>query len=78
MVIEKYCHICYSLNTDDDFICDRCDQYYCEDCSYTFTLHYQLEGNRCYWCSDQKRKKPLTGELKRDLKIDFILKNGNR
>ena len=66
----KHCHICYSTNTDDDFICDRCGEHYCEDCSYSFTLHYQYEVSLCYWCSVQNRKTPLN---KRNSKIDFIL-----
>lgn len=71
---EKICHICLS---DDVFIdektlliCDTCDEYYCYDCSYTFTLHYQFEGMRCYQCSGQKRIKPLD---KRESKINYIL-----
>jgi hypothetical protein len=67
-----HCHICYSLDIDEDFICDRCEEYYCEDCSYTFTIHYQYEGSLCYYCSDQKRRKPLTKELKRHLKIKYL------
>ena len=23
------------------------------DCSYSFTIHYQFQGNRCYQCADQ-------------------------
>jgi hypothetical protein len=43
-----HCHICYSLNTDEDFICDKCREYYCEDCSYTFTIQlneYKTKDN---------------------------------
>jgi len=72
-----YCHICYSLNTDEDFICDTCEQYYCEECSYTFTLHYQHEGPRCYWCADQGRRKPLSKADIIDNKMK-ILFNGER
>ena len=67
------CYICYSKNTDEDFICDRCDKYYCEDCSYTYSSHFQYEGSLCYWCSGQKRRKTL---LKSDIlnnKIKIIL-----
>jgi hypothetical protein len=69
---ELRCYICFNI-TDEDFLCDRCEEYYCEDCSYTFTLHYQYEGSLCYWCSDQERKKPLDKSDIRDRKIKFIL-----
>jgi len=69
----KYCHICYKNNIDEDFICDTCDNYYCEDCSYTFTIHYQFQGSRCYCCSDQKRLKLLTKEMIRDNKLKLLI-----
>ncbi len=56
---EIYCHICYD-DTDDYMICDTCDNHYCDGCSYTYTLHYQHQGSRCYHCSDQRRRKPIT------------------
>ncbi len=68
--MTKICYICYS-QTEPEFICDKCEQFYCEDCSYTFTIHYQYEGSQCYWCSDQCRKKPLN---LRNSKIDYIIK----
>lgn len=61
----KFCYICYS-KTDDDYICDRCDEHYCYDCSYTFSLHYQHQGSRCYYCADQSRRDQLTKEDKRN------------
>lgn len=73
--IEKVCYICLSgdifYDDGEAFICDTCDEYYCEDCSYTFTIHYQHEGMRCYICSGQKRRTPL---CKRNSKIDYILR----
>ena len=71
---EKICYICLSTDIVEDvepIPCDRCDQYYCYDCSYTFSIHYQYEGNSCYICADQSRRKPLN---KRDYKIDYILR----
>lgn len=68
----KYCYICYEINVDDDFICDTCDNYYCEDCSYTFSLHYQFQGARCYLCADQRRRNTLTKEDRRSRRIDYI------
>lgn len=53
-----FCHICYS-ETSEELICDKCEKYYCEECSYTFTIHYQYEGSQCYYCSDQRRKNPV-------------------
>jgi hypothetical protein len=66
------CYICYS-ETDDEFICDMCNRHYCEGCSYTFSIHYQHEGGRCYWCSEQGRLKTLTRETIRDNKIKYLL-----
>jgi hypothetical protein len=65
----KFCYICFSDKTDDDFICDTCEQNYCEDCSYTFSLHYQHQGSRCHYCADQPRRNTLTIQLKRDNKL---------
>ncbi len=67
-----HCHICYTTNVDEDFVCDQCDQYYCEDCSYTYSLHFQYEGSLCYDCSDQRRIKPLTKDMIRENKINLI------
>lgn len=67
-----HCYICYQ-KTDEDFLCDRCEQYYCEDCSYIFTIHYQHQGSRCYSCADQSRLKPLLESNIRDNKINLIL-----
>jgi hypothetical protein len=67
-----HCEICYSLDTEDFLICDMCERQYCYDCSYIFTIHYQHQGSRCYICSEQKRRKPLTKEDIRDNKITLI------
>jgi hypothetical protein len=73
---EKVCYICLSedifIDDDEPLICDMCDEYFCYDCSYTFSLHYQHQGSRCYQCADQRRRKPLN---RRDYKIDYILRN---
>lgn len=72
----KHCYLCYSTRTDDDFICDTCDEYYCEDCSYTFGIYYQFQGSRCYMCADQDRRtKRLTREEIRDNKLELCLKS---
>jgi hypothetical protein len=68
----EHCHICYSI--DETYTCESCDELYCLDCSYTYTIHYQYEGNLCYRCSEQKRIKPLSKEIIRDNKIEIILK----
>jgi hypothetical protein len=71
-----YCYICYN-RTEPEFLCDRCDRYYCEQCSYQFTLHYQHQGCRCYSCADQHRLNKLNKTEIRDNKIIFSLdKNG--
>ena len=66
-----HCYLCYA-QTDDDFICDTCDNYYCEDCSYHFTIHYQFQGARFYICADQYHRK-ITKEEIRDNKIKLIV-----
>jgi hypothetical protein len=71
--MNLYCHICYSTNTEEYFICDRCENHYCEECSYTHSIHYQYEGSLCYWCSDQNRRKKLTKEIIRNNKMKLIL-----
>ena len=68
-----YCHICYSKNVEEEFICDRFGEYYCEECSYTYTIHFQYEGALCYWCSDQNRKKLLTKDMIRENKISLFI-----
>lgn len=71
----KHCHICYTLNVDDEFICDKCENYYCEECSYSYTIHFQYEGGLCYYCSDQKRRKTLSKEDIRNNKLFIIFNN---
>ncbi len=71
----NHCHICYTLNVDDEFICDKCENYYCEDCSYSYTIHFQYEGGLCYHCSDQKRRNTLSKEDIRNNKILIIFDN---
>ena len=73
-----YCEICYEIDTDPILVCDTCECNYCEDCSYTFSIHYQFQGGRCYICADQRRRRSLTIEEKRDKKIKFLTwkKNG--
>lgn len=67
---EPHCYICYTKNVEPDImICDICDEIYCEDCSYTFSLHYQHQGSRCYSCADQSRRTPLN---KRDIKLNKV------
>ena len=70
-----YCHICYD-ETDPEFVCDTCGEYYCEQCSYIYSLHYQHQGARCYICSGQNRLRPLDKEKVRERKINIILENG--
>ena len=65
-----HCYICYSKRLEPEMICDICDEHFCEDCSYSFTIHYQFQGYRCYRCADQYRREPLD---KRDFKINYIL-----
>lgn len=66
-----HCHICYTMNVDDDFICDMCEKHYCEECSYIYTLHYQHQGARCHYCSDQRRLRPLDKEVKGKNMVEY-------
>jgi hypothetical protein len=70
--MECYCEIC-NVITEQDWICDRCESFYCEDCSYSFTIHYQFQGSRCYQCAEQSRRNPLTIPNLRENSIKYIL-----
>lgn len=70
--MEFFCYICFDL-ADAEMMCDRCGHHYCYDCSYTYGLHYQYEGNLCHWCSDQRRRTDLDINQIRDNKLKLIL-----
>lgn len=74
---KYYCHICYD-ETDEEFVCETCEEHYCEDCSYTYSLHYQFQGGKCYECSGQSRLKYLDEDQvianKRNIELEKILK----
>jgi hypothetical protein len=67
------CYICYTTAVDPEWVCDRCNEHYCEDCSYTFGLHYQFQGSRCYRCADQDRREKLDERDIRENRINQIL-----
>lgn len=71
------CYICYysSENEDEIFICENCDEYYCEDCSYLYANEYSPQGNFCYHYLDQNvRTKNELIYLRRKNTIDEISK----
>ena len=70
-MMNKYCYICYGV-TEEELQCDTCDEYYCPGCSYTFSLHYQFQGCRCFRCADQMRLLPILKDQLRNNKIEFI------
>ena len=70
--MKKHCYICYSDNIEEEMICDTCGRYYCEDCSYTFTLHYQFQGAKCYMCAEQGRISKLNDAEVRNNKLKLI------
>jgi len=74
--IIKACHICYSDKVDQEIFCDKCENYYCEECSYTFSLHYQHQGSRCYLCADQGRRNFISKKEKRDNKLKLYIHPG--
>lgn len=71
---KVYCYIC-AEETEDFMLCDICENHYCGDCSYIFSLHYQFEGSRCYDCANQRRRKPLDKQKIRENKLKIILEN---
>lgn len=71
----EHCELCYTTDPcklDESFICDTCELHYCEDCSYTFTIHYQFQGGRCYLCADQYRRTRITKNEIRENKLKLI------
>lgn len=70
-----FCSICYR-QTEPEFLCDMCDYYYCEDCSYQFTLHYQFQGTRCYRCAEQRRLSTLDKIEVRNNKLRCLEEDG--
>lgn len=60
-----YCIHCFSTSVEECDICDICECRYCYDCSYTYSLHYQFQGSRCYMCADQSRRTKLPLDDKR-------------
>lgn len=68
-----HCYICYSTRVEADWICDRCEEIYCEECSYIFSLHYQHQGNRCHQCAGQYRNNHISKAEIRDNKLKLIL-----
>jgi hypothetical protein len=47
-VIYK-CHICDEL-ADEDFLCEYCDEHYCEDCTAVSTYMNWIDSNMCSSC----------------------------
>ena len=68
-----HCYICYSTDVDEDYVCDRCEEHYCCDCSCTYNIHTQCDSNLCYECADHSRRKPLTKSMIRDNKLLLLL-----
>ena len=77
-MIVPHCELCFVSDniTDEDLCkCDTCDRFYCEDCTYTFSLQYQFQGCRCYECSDHNRIKGKINFVKlRDNKLKVLMK----
>ena len=45
------CHIC-SGKTDEEWVCEICDEYYCENCSSTYNQFSQIDYNCCRNCQE--------------------------
>lgn len=47
------CHICTNNQTNSELNeCERCNNYYCEECSSTFNQFSQIDYNCCEKCSN--------------------------
>lgn len=45
------CHICGNQNKEE-WVCERCDQIYCESCSAKYDCFSQIDYNCCSNCVD--------------------------
>jgi hypothetical protein len=50
-ITKPKCHICES-HTEIEWVCEKCDEYYCEDCCAPFNMHTQIDYNCCERCSN--------------------------
>lgn len=48
------CHVC-GKDTELESVCEICDQFYCDDCSATFTIHNQIDFNCCEICESDRK-----------------------
>lgn len=46
------CHIC-GRDTEREWVCDRCNEFYCDNCSAPFTLHNQIDYPCCESCNQE-------------------------
>ena len=46
---EPQCHCCGGI-TEKEWICDRCGEFYCDNCSAPFTIHTQIDYPCCEYC----------------------------
>ena len=46
------CHICVDQN-EEEWLCERCNQVYCESCSAQYTYHSQIDYNCCESCANK-------------------------
>jgi len=53
--MDPKCHICGNP-TDEDYICQRCGEYVCEDCWVPMTYHNQCTETRCQSCEDLREE----------------------
>jgi hypothetical protein len=48
-VKKPECHCC-GYETELEMVCEKCDDFYCENCSAPFTIHTQIDYNCCESC----------------------------
>jgi hypothetical protein len=57
------------MSVDEGWICERCNEIYCENCSATMTYHNTIDYSCCCNCSDQQHKynEPLSIVIKNNI-----------
>jgi hypothetical protein len=49
-VKKPECHLC-GTETELEWVCEKCDEFYCDNCSANYTFHSPIDYNCCKGCS---------------------------
>jgi hypothetical protein len=52
-VLTPHCHMC-GCETEIEFVCERCDEFCCYDCSVKMTYMNQIDFHCCGNCEDSR------------------------